>query len=139
MHIGFQTIFVIIIVIIICYFSLDIKNDHKSTKRVRFDPNDQIIGHTPQFENDNTNELLQQESDLNGYVTLSNYPNLLNKKIKRDKQVDPYERETHMYIYEGGRLGIYHPDVDHYHMKYKAITGDPIDSFYSSISGNSYY
>lgn len=139
MQIGLQTVFVIIIVIIICYFSLDIKNDDntKNKRRVRFDPNDQIIENN-YIEYDNTNELLQKEAETNGYINLMNYPGLLNKKIKIDKRFDPYERETQMYIYKSGSLGIYYPDVDHYHMTYKAITGNPVDSFYSSISNNSF-
>ena len=69
MKLDIQTIFgIIIIAVMIFYFSLDNSNDNYvnknklNNKRVRFDPNDQII---EPVQYDLTNE----------YVTISNYPN----------------------------------------------------------------
>lgn len=100
MKLNIQTIFgIIIIALMIFYFSLNNSNDNYvnknnlNTKRVRFNPNDQII---EPVKYDLTNE----------YDMLSNYPN-------------ENEKETSMY------------------MNYKAIV-NPIETFYGSISGNSY-
>lgn len=127
-NIKIIVIIVIVLVMIIYFYFNNVKN--AKTNNINMDYVE--ILHT----DDNIHELLEQEAEMNGYVNLSNYPGLLEKTIKRDKNIDPDEREMPMYIYERGRLGIYHPEVDHYHMAFKAITGNSIDTFYSSISGN---
>jgi hypothetical protein len=126
---------VVVIIMLICFYYFNNINSKKSNN-VDIVRNEISLNNEKQIEYDNTYDLLRQEAETNGYINLSNYPGLLERTIKIDKNIDPNERDTPMYIYEHGRLGVYYPNVDHYLMAFKAITGNPIDTFYSSISGN---